>query len=141
MAEITPEFLVAYCRRGADYAPRKDGFLIRSESRDGGRNWTAGVETRLPNPNSAIEFVKLANGHLLLVYNDSMYKRTPLVAAISTDEDRSYPLRRNLAAGENDFAYPAAVQTADGLIHVVYTSDRRTVIHHAVFGEDWVMGK
>ncbi len=141
VAEITPQYLVAYCRRGADYAPRKDGFLVRSESRDGGRTWTAGEDTKLPNPNSAVEFVRLANGHLLLVYNDSMYKRTPLVAAISTDDDRTYALPRTLAAGENDFAYPAAAQTADGLIHVVYTSDKRTVIHHAVFSEDWLAGK
>jgi len=31
-----------------------------------------------------------------------------------------------------------AIQTSDGLIHVVYTSQGRTVINHAVFDEDWV---
>ena len=41
--------------------------------------------------------------------------------------------------GAGDFAYPIAVQTADGRIHVVYTSDGRRVINHAVFSEDWLM--
>ena len=41
--------------------------------------------------------------------------------------------------GDNDYGYPIAFQSADGRIHVVYTSDRRTVVNHAVFDEDWVI--
>ncbi|MEO8028806.1 MAG: sialidase family protein [Bryobacteraceae bacterium] len=137
-ARVTDSYLVAYCRRGGTYEPRKDGYLVRSESRDGGKTWSAGTETKFPNPNSAVDFIRLKNGHLLLVYNDSMNSRTPLTAAISEDGDKTYPFRRNLAEGRNDFAYPAAIQTADGMIHVVYTSDRRGVIHHTTFSEEWV---
>jgi hypothetical protein len=46
--------------------------------------------------------------------------------------------RRNLAEGPGDFAYPTAIEASDGRIHVVFTSDRRRVINHAVFGEEWV---
>ncbi len=70
--------------------------------------------------------------------NDSMFQRTPLTAALSTDGDKSYPFRRNIADGRNSFAYPTGFQGADGLIHIVYTSDQRTVINHAVFSEGWV---
>ena len=75
---------------------------------------------------------------MLLVFNDSMSQRTPLTAALSTDGDKSYPFRRNLVEGRNSFAYPIGFQAADGLVHIVYTSDQRTVINHAVFSEDWV---
>jgi predicted neuraminidase len=132
--------LICYCRRGADYAPRTDGYLVRSESHDGGRSWSPGADSRFPNPNAAVDFLRLANGHLLLVYNDSMNERTPLTAAISTDNDRTYRHRRNLAEGPGDFGYPYAIETLDGKIHVIYTSHRRSVINHAVFEESAILG-
>lgn len=139
VVQITDDYLICYCRRGGGYEPRKDGFLVRSESRDGGRTWSPGTESKFPNPNAAVDFLRLANGHLLLVYNDSMTRRTPLTVAISTDNDKTYPHRRNLAEGPGDFAYPFAIQTKDGKIHVIYTSDRRSVINHAVFEEDAIL--
>ena len=139
--QIDAKRLVAYCRRGGDYGPRKDGWLVRSESNDGGRTWSPGVESKFPNPNSAVEFLKLTSGALLLIYNDSMHQRTPLRAAISEDADKTYPFQRNIAEGRNDYAYPSAAQSADGLIHLVYTSDGRKVIHHTTFDEAWVRGK
>lgn len=139
VAALSDTHLVCYCRRGGDYKPRSDAFLIRSESRDGGRTWSPGTETAFPNPNAAVDYLRLHNGHLLLVFNDSMRSRTPLTVAISTDNDKTYPHRRNLAEGPGDFAYPYAIQTRDGKIHVIYTSQRRTVINHAVFEESAIV--
>ena len=141
VVELTPGHLIAYCRRGGDYKPTKDGFIVRAESRDGGATWSEGRNSEFPNPNSAVEFLKLKSGALLLVYNDSMTSRTPLTAALSTDGDKTYPHRRNIAEGRNSFAYPIGFQAADGRIHIVYTSDQRSVINHAVFDEAWVQGK
>jgi predicted neuraminidase len=132
---IDADHLIAYCRRGGGYGPSTDGYLVRAESRDGGRTWSEGQDSRFPNPNSAIDFVRLRNGHLALVYNDSMTRRTPLRVAISSDNDKSYPHARDIASGANDFAYPVAIQTQDDKIHVIYTSDRRKQINHAVFDE------
>ena len=140
VAPLTDKFLVCYCRRGGDYKPRTDGYLVRSESRDGGRTWSPGSDSSFPNPNAAVDLLRLQNGHLVLVYNDSMSRRTPLTAALSTDGDKSYPHRRNLAEGPGDFAYPFAIQTRDGKIHVVYTSHGRSVINHAVFDETAILG-
>jgi predicted neuraminidase len=134
-AIVSSDYLVCYCRRGGDYAPRKDGFIVRSESHDGGRTWSPGKDSAFPNPNAAVDLLRLANGHLLLVYNNSMNARTPLTVAISTDGDKTYPHRRNIADGRGDYGYPFAIQTRDGKIHVVYTSNRRSVINHAVFDE------
>ena len=133
--QITDDYLVAYLRRGGGYGPCKDGYIVRSESHDGGRTWSEGKDSPFPNPNSAISFIKLQNGHLMLVYNDSMTQRSPLTVAISTDNDKTYPYRRNIAEGRNTFAYPMAIQTGDGKIHVIYTTDDRQTIMHAVFEE------
>jgi predicted neuraminidase len=138
VVQLTDTHLIAYCRRGGDYRPTKTGYIVRAESHDGGTTWSEGRNSGFPNPNSAIEFLELRSGALLLVYNDSMTQRTPLTAALSTDGDKTYPHRRNLADGRNSFAYPIGFQAADGRIHIVYTSDQRTVINHAVFDEAWV---
>lgn len=139
VAQITDDYLVAYCRRGGDYEPTDSGYIVRAESHDAGQTWSEGRNSQFPNPNSAVDFIKLENGHLLLVYNDSMNDRTPLTVAISTDQDRSYPHRRNIAEGDNSFAYPTAIQTSDGRIHVIYTTNDRTVIRHAHFAEEAIL--
>ncbi len=138
-ARVTDDYLVAYCRRGGGYGPGTEGFIIRSESRDGGRTWSEGRDTQFPNPNAAVDFLRLASGHLLLVYNNSGNDRTPLSVALSTDGDKSYPHRRDVATGDHDYAYPYAIQAKDGRVHLVYTSDKRSVINHAVFEESAIL--
>lgn len=141
VVEVTPNHLIAYARRGGGYGKTTDGWLVQSESKDGGRTWTEGTNSPFPNPNSAIDFLKLASGALLLVYNDHMWERTPLMLALSDDQDRTWPIKKALATGKNSFAYPVAFQARDGRIHVVYTSDARKVINHAVFSEDWIRAR
>ena len=133
VVEIAPGKLVAYCRRGGGYGPTKDGWLVRSESSDGGQTWTEGVNSSFRNPHSAIELLKLRNGHLLMVYNDSMSARSPLTAAVSEDNDGSWTRRRNLAEGKASFAYPSAIEGQDGRIHLVYTTDERKTLEYMTF--------
>jgi len=140
VAPITDGYLVCYCRRGGDYSGRPDGRIVRSESHDGGRTWSEGKETEFRNPNAAVEFLRLQSGNLLLIFNDSTEDRTPLTAVLSTDGDKTYPYRRNLIEGPGDYAYPYAIQTTDGKIHLLFTSDERTTIYHAVFEEADVLG-
>jgi BNR repeat-like domain len=137
VVQITDDYLIAYSRRAGGYGPKDHGRLIRSESHDGGFIWSPGTESQFPNPNAATDFIKLKNGHLLLVYNDNENStRMPLTAAISTDGDKSYPFKRNIVNKPRDSAaYPTAIQTSDGKIHVVYTSESRSLINHAIFDE------
>lgn len=137
--QIDDNYLISYSRRGGGYDGKVKGYLVRSESHDGGRTWSEGVDSKFPNPNAAADFIKLKNGHLLLVYNDSFVDRTPLTVSISEDNDKTYPYKRNIGEGDNSFAYPMAMQTKDGKIHVIYTSDQRTTIHHAVFDESAIL--
>ena len=140
VVQLTDTYLVAYLRRGGNFLPTDRGYMLRAESRDGGYTWSDAAETKFRNPNSAVDFIKLQNGHLLLVYNDNMNDRTPLTVAVSTDGDKTYPYRRNIADGDNSFAYPYAIQTQDGKIHIVYTTNGRTTIMHAVFDEYAIIG-
>jgi len=137
-AELSPGNLVAYCRRAGDYRPETIGHIIRSESHDGGMTWTEGRDSEFPNPNAAVDLLKTRSGRLLLIYNDSMNKRTPLTVAMSPDLDRSWPIKRNIIEGDGDFGYPFAFQASDGKIHVVFTSDRRSVVNRAIFDEEWI---
>ncbi len=141
VVQIKDDYLVTYCRRAGGYGPKDHGHLIRSESHDGGFTWSDGTETQFPNPNAAIDFIKLQNEHLLLVYNDNENStRMPLMVAISTDADKTYPHKRNVVNEPGDSAaYPTAIQTSDGKIHVVYTSEGRTLINHAIFDESAIL--
>ncbi len=135
VVEVSPGHLLAFCRRCGDYEPTDDGWTVTARSDDGGKSWSEGTDSSFPNPNSALDFKKLANGHLILIYNDHMYERSPLTIALSTDGGKTFPHKRNLVEGEGSYAYPTAIQTEDGKIHVLFTSDERTVIRHAVLEE------
>lgn len=134
-AAVTDQYLICYCRAGGSYEDVPDRRLVRSESRDGGRTWSNGEETEFKNPNAAVEFLRLRNGHLLLIFNDSTAVRTPLTAAISTDGGKTFLHRFNLFEGSDAFAYPSAIQSDDGKIHLVFSAQERTAIFHAVFDE------
>jgi predicted neuraminidase len=127
--------LVCFMRRGGGYGPGTSGHILRAESVDGGFHWSDAVDTEFKNPNSAVDVEKLKNGHLVLAYNDSMYLRTPLSIAVSTDEGKTFPYRRDIAGGDNTFAYPYMIQTRDGRILVLYTTNNRSTIMLAEFDE------
>ncbi len=146
VAQINAKYLVAYSRRGGGYEPMEDGFLVRTESRDGGRSWSPGEDSQFPNPNAATDLIRLKNGHLLLVYNNSdQGERMPLTVAISTDNDKTWKHKRDIVTLEQgkdlmgSAAYPTAVQTSDGKIHVMYTSHKRQQINHVVFDEEAIL--
>ena len=135
-AVIDGDHLVAFCRRGGNYDGRPDGWMVRTESRDGGRTWSEGTDSALPNPNAAVDFLRLNSGHHLLVYNHSFTNRTPLTAAVSVDGAKTFSRRLDLETDpKGDFGYPTALQTRDGKIHVLYTSDERTVVRRIVLTE------
>ncbi len=135
VVELSAGHLIALCRRGGDYEPGDDGYVVQTESNDGGRTWSDGVETEFPNPNASVELIKLRSGNLLFVYNHSMHERSPLRAVLSDDGGKTWPRQLDIAGGDGSYAYPTAIQTSDGVIHLTYTSDERTTIRHATFVE------
>lgn len=120
---------------------RNDGgdWLWAARSFDEGRTWTAPADSGFLNPGSPAELVRLASGNLLLVFNDSRSRRSPLSASLSPDEGETWTPPRVLVEGLGDWAYPSAVQTSDGLVHIVYSHDRAW-IGHIEINEAWVLG-
>jgi predicted neuraminidase len=155
--EVSPGELVGYFRsRAADR-------IHRSVSKDNGRTWTAPERTALPNNNSAIQVLRLTDGRLVMVFNDSSAERdqfrwvddgkggvrrktlrTPLTLALSEDDGATWPYWRNLQVQdeeyrENEFgySYPTLLQTRDGRLHVAYSYLRKT-IKHVILEPEWI---
>lgn len=113
-------------------------FLWQSESIDHGRTWAAATLSEIPAVDSAVEMVRLKNGHLVLAYHDGQGReRTPLNLALSTDEGRTWEKICILEDGPGSFSYPSITQSKDGHIHVTY-SYNRNYIKHLEINEPWI---
>jgi len=117
---------------------RHSRFITQIESRDGGRTWTGAASTELKNPNAGISMTKLANDHVVLVFNDSQTRRTPLSIARSLDDGKTWEQPLQLESNPGEYSYPCVIQTADGKIHISYTY-RRYAIKHVELNEDWLV--
>ncbi|MCX7642546.1 MAG: exo-alpha-sialidase [Armatimonadetes bacterium] len=133
VVELSDGKLLAYCRSSA-------GRIFRLVSEDGGQRWTQPEPINLPNPNSAIDLARLPDSGLVLAFNDSVDKRTPLSVAFSPDESEQWVFIRDLEVGEGEFSYPCLLVASDGSIHCVYTYRRKT-IRHAVVDKEWLCGR
>ena len=110
--------------------------IVESWSTDNGLTWSALQETSLPNNNSGIDAVTLADGRHLLVYNHlkppegkSKGARTPLNAAVSEDGKTWYATLVLEDSPVSRYSYPSVIQSSDGLVHVVYTWRRERIKH------------
>jgi len=141
--------------RGVDI----DGRMPQSFSSDLGRTWTS-VASALPpiSGGQRSVLVRLREGAILLVSfaasspNDPERLDTSLFAAASFDEGKTWPLRRVISPGNPDRAaltldgsrirmnaarseplgYCSAIQSRDGLIHVISS------INHYTFNLAWL---
>lgn len=106
---------------------RSIGRICSADSYDGGRTWSPAWETELPNPNSGIDSVGLADGRIVMVYNHTEKGRTPLNLAVSHDSGRTWRRFLDLEAAPGEYSYPAIIQGEDGDLHIVYTWKRERV--------------
>ncbi|MDA1192327.1 MAG: exo-alpha-sialidase [Candidatus Poribacteria bacterium] len=114
--------------------------VLKSVSQDGGKTWSDAEVTDLPCPHAAIDAVKLADGRVVLVWNDNPERRrNPLTVAISEDDGETWSARRNLQWGEGSFHYPAVIQSRSGNLHITFTNNRVT-IDHVELTPDWITG-
>ena len=109
----------------------KIGYIASADSNDGGAHWSELRKTTLPNPNSGIDAVGLQDGRILMIYNHTRMKRSPLNLAIS-DDGENWSMIRTLEADEGEYSYPAIIQAADGTIHATYTWHRQRIKHVAI---------
>lgn len=105
------------------------GRIFEVESGDGGRTWGRMRLGSLPIPSSGTDAVTLADGRHLIVYNHTKSAaRTPLDVAISRDGTTWTPIVA-LETMAGSFAYPAVIESSDGLVHVTYTWNREAIAH------------
>ena len=112
----------------------KQGVLSQIWSADEGETWGEMTALELPNPNSGTDAVTLADGRQLLIYNHSTKEgdqpkgRNILNLAISKNGlDWTPVMTLENVPIEDGYAYPAIIQSKDGLVHLTYTYNRRSV--------------
>jgi predicted neuraminidase len=108
---------------------RQRGVIAECWSADEGRTWGAMTLTALPHPGSGIDGLVLRDGRGLLVYNHTARSRSPLNVAVSADGKAWQAALVLEDAPGKEFSYPAAIQSADGLVHVTYTHGRERIKH------------
>jgi len=121
-------------------ATRQVGFICQAFSEDSGRTWTAPEPTALPNPNSGLDAVRLADGQLALVFNPTQDARSPLAIALSQDNGVTWPFQRLIETQPGELSYPSIIQTSDGLLNLTYTH-QRSGIQHVTVDVEWVRSK
>lgn len=99
-----------------------------SDSHDAGRTWSKPHPIDLPNPNSGIDAVALADKRVVLIYNDTPHGRSPLNLAISTDGEHFHNFA-TLESQPGEFSYPAIIQTRSGDLEITYTWNRKSIRH------------
>lgn len=109
----------------------------QAQSDDLGNSWKNRWISRIKNPGSSLEMVKLNNGHVVLVFNDSKKERSKLSLALSYDDGRTWPHVRVIEEDAGYF-YPSIMQDSKGLIHVVYSYNWQNSIAHFVTNEEWI---
>ncbi len=97
-----------------------------SDSTDDGKTWTQARLIALPNPNSGIDAVRLKDGRIVLIFNNSYNKRTPLNLAVSGDGEH-FTVFKTLEDGPGQYSYPAIVQAANGDLLMTYSWRRETI--------------
>lgn len=114
----------------------RQGVVFSTFSQDNGATWRPLIATDLPNPNSGTDAVTLKDGRQLIVYNHSAHSpdekakgtRYPLNVGLS-DDGVHWRNVLVLAAEpiSSGYAYPAVIQSEDGLVHITYTEGRRRI--------------
>ena len=117
-------------------------YIVESWSYDGGKTWTEMTDTELPNNNSGIDAVTLSDGRHLLVYNHSTrdqegmgHKGRGVINLAVSRDGRNWDaaLVLDYIDGEGkQYSYPSIIETADGLVHIVYTWHRKRIKHVVV---------
>jgi predicted neuraminidase len=119
VVEVAPGRLLALMRNRG-----RMGRAWMATSADGGQTWDQPTLTEVRNPDAALDLVRLRDGTLALVYNDSSRNRHALAVALSPDGGRTWPTQTLLegcaAVAEEMGSYPALAEGPDGALHVVY---------------------
>lgn len=128
---FAPFDAVAFLRRSGSSPAR----VLSVSTHDAGASWTRLETTPLENPDAAVFAERAPDGTLLMAFNDSERDRSNLKLALSEDRGRSFRVFRVVEPPEppgdeaSDFAYPWLVRGSNGDLHLLYTWERRRIVH------------
>lgn len=136
----------------AMFRSRQADRIYTSTSQDNGKNWSVPVKSELPNNNSSTQLVKLHDGRLAVIYNNSTMERdqfrwvqrkgefrkkplrTPLTVSISEDNGKTWPYFRNVQMADLEYkeseigySYPSIITTRDNQIHLAFSYLRKGI--------------
>jgi hypothetical protein len=120
-----------------------------TRSADGGKTWEKPVPSEFFGYNSPSALLRLNNGSVLRVWNNSPKNRYPLVASLSTDECQTWSEPKTIIDREVDASgkenlqracYPSIAQSDDGTVLVVWweVNDGKSRLGTARFAPEWV---
>jgi predicted neuraminidase len=141
LVAMSPDRVVALLR-WFTYAP---GRVTLTTSADAGMHWSGVSTTPLVHRDSAVAGVRLGDGSLLALYNNSAWGRRDLSMARSPDGgvhwSKPHPIEHDTAPSDDsvrrEYSYPFVLQSRDGRYHLTYTW-QRSRIRHVVFNDSWV---
>ena len=114
-----------------------------SETKDAGQSWTVTKDLEIPNPNSALAALTLANGTRLMVLNNIEAARYRLVMVMREPSSPQWQVVQALEDDESllnnqhrEFSYPYLISTNGKDAHLTYTWNR-TKIKHIYFSAAW----
>lgn len=135
----TPTEAIGFMRYAGDPPNR----VLAFETVDAGRHWSAPVKTELPNPNAAVDALRLEDGALLLAFNNTESNRDDLSLAYSRDGRTWRVIHRVEHAAPSadgkttEFSYPRLLRTRDGTFHLLYSVGKGAV-RHVRFNGAWL---
>ena len=103
------------------------GKICIADSRDGGKTWTDARPGSPPNPDSGIDAVRLADGRIVLLHNDSTGARTPLSISVSKDLGETWKKALDLETEPGEYSYPAVIELRGGGVACTYTWQRKRI--------------
>ncbi len=107
--------------------------VVEAYSDDNGLTWSSLSKTEIPNPNAGTDAVTLKNGWQLLVYNPGVSGkewfngRGQLYVAVAKDGRQWTDVAVLENGSEEEYSYPAVIQTKDGKVHITYTYNRKNI--------------
>jgi predicted neuraminidase len=104
----------------------KTARIAVADSYDEGRTWTQAHFIALPNPNSGIDALRLKDGRIILIFNNSFNARTPLNLAVSHDGEH-FQIFKTLEDGPGQYSYPAIIQLSNADLMMTYSWRRETI--------------
>jgi predicted neuraminidase len=135
----TPTEAIGFMR----YAGEPPNRVLAFATGDAGRHWGQSVKTELPNPNAAVDALRLDDGALLLAFNNTESNRNDLSLAHSTDGQKWRVIHRieyvaPAADGQTaEFSYPRLLRGRDGVFHLLYSAGKGGV-RHVRFNSAWL---